>query len=148
MLKFLLNFALYLALVSNKLLINSSQIKTLTIKNGEKYASVAVKVGDVVSIILSGNPTTGFNWFLTNTEEAQEEGVVPLNLNEFNSGEYIPDHNEPGVAGSGGKFVFKFRTENKVKGSFDLDFIYKRMWEKESNFNESLTKKIYPNSRI
>ena len=67
---------------------------------------------------LTGNPTTGYSWVCSITPE----GIVRELSNE-----YIPDPVEPGVVGSGGKFVFTF--EAIKEGEAELVFSYLRPWE-------------------
>ena len=67
---------------------------------------------------LTGNPTTGYTWVCSLTPE----GIVKEISNE-----YIPDPTEPGVTGSGGKFVFTFQAIKE--GEAELLFSYLRPWE-------------------
>ena len=67
-----------------------------------------------------GNPTTGYSWVCSLTPE----GIVAEISNE-----YIPDPAEPGIAGSGGKFVFTFQAIKE--GEAELLFSYLRPWEQD-----------------
>ena len=85
-------------------------------------------------IVLQGNPTTGYSWFMTNSEAVKNSNVIEiLNLNEYNgSQDYVKDASEPGMVGVGGAFYFKFKVKNGAgKELPKLIFEYKRPWEKE-----------------
>lgn len=85
----------------------------------------AIKVGDILSIKIKGNPTTGFIWML-DPANLNKNILKPLNLNEHNSAEYIPDTHPEGMVGFGGNYKFKF--EALAEGNIDLKFINKQPW--------------------
>ena len=85
-------------------------------------------------VVLEGNPTTGYQWYMSNSESVKNSNVVEcLNLNESNgSKDYVEDDHEPGLCGVGGKFYFKFKVKNATgKELPKLVFEYKRCWEKD-----------------
>jgi len=84
-----------------------------------KSASVMeARTGEEFTIILSANPTTGYQWQL----------AKPLNTNmiQFINSEYFPD--KTGRIGAGGKQKWKFKAGNA--GRADITFKYVRPWEK------------------
>ena len=86
-------------------------------------------------IILLGNPTTGFSWFLANPEVVKNSNVIEiLNLDKYNgSQDYIQDACEPGMCGVGGAYHFKFKVKNGTgKELPKLIFEYKQPWDKDT----------------
>jgi len=67
---------------------------------------------------LDANATTGYTWVCTITPD----GVI----HEVSS-EYIPDKNNEGITGAGGKQIFTF--EAVAEGEAELVFSYLREWE-------------------
>ena len=84
------------------------------------------------NVVLEGNPTTGYSWYLKNVEEIKNNATIEmLNLDEYNSAEYV-QQGEGNLMGMGGIFCFKFKVNNKDgKEMPKLVFEYKRPWEKE-----------------
>ena len=76
------------------------------------------RTGEEFTIILSANPTTGYQWQL----------AKPLNTNmiQFVNSEYFPD--KTGRIGAGVKQVWRFKAGNA--GRVDITFKYVRPWEK------------------
>ena len=74
----------------------------------------------VETIVLEGNPTTGFTWVYT----MSPEGVVREISNE-----YIADNTRGEIVGAGGQFVFVF--EAIAAGEAELVFSYLRVWERD-----------------
>jgi len=70
------------------------------------------------TIELEANATTGYTWVYT----ISPEGVIRLVSNE-----YVPDKNNEGITGAGGKQVFTF--EAIAEGEAELVFSYLREWE-------------------
>lgn len=94
--------------------------------DNEHNNSITVELGKIFGLIMISNPTTGYNWYMTNDEK--ELGLVsPVNLNEMNSGVYTANEHRPGICGCGGKTVFRFKANKK--GNEYLKFVYRRLWE-------------------
>lgn len=74
--------------------------------------------GKTASITLKGNPTTGYEW----TYSFSNEGVLKEKSNN-----YITDNEN--LTGSGGKYDFVF--EGEKEGTTKIIFEYKRSWETE-----------------
>jgi len=83
----------------------------------QDIASVKLE-GNMATVELVGNPTTGYNWDYT---------MSPAGVVREVSSDYIPDKTDENVAGSGGKFVFTF--EAVSAGEAELVFSYFRPWE-------------------
>jgi inhibitor of cysteine peptidase len=79
--------------------------------------TVTVKTGETFIIKLSGNPTTGYGWQLTNVDETI--------LKQVNNPSYKPDTL---MTGSGGTYTYKFTAQSA--GTTTLNFSYLRSWEK------------------
>ena len=88
-----------------------------------------VNLGDVITLRLNENPTTGYRWF-----------------QETSSGlEIVDDNNEPGGAvGAGGVRVLRFRV--KRGGSHELRMKNWREWEGEDSVIGRFTVKIRVNN--
>ena len=73
------------------------------------------------AIELEGNPTTGFGWVYTMSQQGVIREVSQV---------YTADKASKGMTGSGGKFVFTF--EAIAPGETELFFSYLRPWEKDT----------------
>ena len=85
-------------------------------------------------VLLDGNPSTGYSWYMANSETVKNSNIIEfLNLNEYNgTKDYVKDAHEPGMLGYVGKFWFKFKVNNGAgKELPKLAFEYKRIWEKD-----------------
>jgi predicted secreted protein/putative hemolysin len=90
--------------------------KTLTGKdNGSK---VTLKTGDVLSIALDSNPSTGYSWKVSQNDA---KVLLPLGEPQFSMGGKEP---MPGV---GGTQTFQFKA--LAKGQTPLTLVYVRPWE-------------------
>ncbi len=79
---------------------------------------INAEVGDVFTIQLASNPTTGYEWQYTGIGSH-----VRLLEQTYKAG-------EPVAIGSGGSDIFTFKAEGE--GSATLTFNYKRSWEPDS----------------
>ena len=77
-----------------------------------------LRVGDRLMILLPGNPTTGYQW----DADLLHELPVLLQAGEI---EFRPE--SPGLAGSGGIFIFRY--EAVEIGLQQIRLIYHRSWE-------------------
>ena len=96
------------------------------------------KEGEEFTITIPGNPTTGYNWYLDNQNQLNDNVITVLNLSKAGIGQYVPNPNPQRLSGSGGNFVFKFKANKASPNPKILRFIYKRSWNK--NF---IKEKIY-----
>ena len=79
--------------------------------------------GEIVALYLKANPTTGFNWALSDGSKAA--GVVMIG-NSF----FLPNTTEPGMVGSPGTTILFFGFSQP--GSYKLAFNYERSWVKDA----------------
>jgi predicted secreted protein len=70
------------------------------------------------TIELEANATTGYTWVYT---------MSPKGVIQEVSSEYVPDKNNEGITGAGGKQIFTF--EAIAEGEAELVFSYLREWE-------------------
>lgn len=86
-----------------------SRVSLSEVNNG---AEVSVATGDIVEIDLPGNPTTGFDWKVADTDKSRLE---------FMGSTFTPDSD---LVGSGGTYRFRFRAV--AAGDVFLRLVYKR----------------------
>ncbi|MCH3914962.1 MAG: protease inhibitor I42 family protein [Acidaminococcaceae bacterium] len=79
--------------------------------------------GELVALYLNANPTTGFNWALSDGSKAA--GVVMIG-NSF----YLPNNNRTGMTGSPGTNISFFGFSQP--GVYKLTFNYERSWVKDA----------------
>ena len=115
----------------NELKVNN--IKKLN-KN-ETSGELEIKEGELYSIQIIGNATTGYLWFLDNVEELNKAGIEIINLGEHNSGKYItkkPIEGEPMMVGAPGIFEFVIKMDKTSRVELPkMKFINKRNNDKE-----------------
>ena len=90
--------------------------------------NTSISKNQILVVKLSGNPTTGYSWYLSNRQNLDLGQLKPININQYGSSDdYQVDAHEPGMVGVGGKFYFKFQPiKSGVK--VELIFIYQRSW--------------------
>ncbi len=98
---------------------------TLALVESDNGKSFTVKVGDTISVVLAGNPTTGYEW-----ESAMAEEVAPLLTLNGGKATYTPDKVEEGIVGSGGKYTFVFTAA--AAGQVELKLKYWRSFEAQA----------------
>ncbi len=89
---------------------------TVALTRADHDRVVQVVRGDILTVRLPGNPTTGYRW------EPEERDESPLHLIDSTYQAAYPER-----VGSGGDFVFRFRA--RAKGETRLRLIYARSWE-------------------
>ncbi len=91
-----------------------------TVKVGEEAngQTIELTTGQKLQIKLVGNPTTGFNWDVSEIDESV--------IKQSGEAEYKSDSN---LIGSGGMFTYNF--EAVQPGVTTLKLIYHRSWEKD-----------------
>ena len=85
---------------------------------GADDTSISVKSGETFTIKLEANPTTGYEWSAT----ISDESVVTLEKSD-----YAPDEAASDVVGSGGMQTLTFKALKS--GSATIDLVYQRSWE-------------------
>ena len=115
----------------NELKVNN--IKKLN-KN-ETSGELEIKEGELYSIQIIGNATTGYLWFLDNVEELNKAGIEIINLGEHNTGKYItqkPIEGELMMVGAPGIFEFVIKMDKTPRVELPkMKFINKRNNDKE-----------------
>jgi predicted secreted protein len=99
-------------------------------KTKSAEAEIKVKSGSEFNIKIAGNPTTGYSWYLNNEDELKNGGVQPTNLDETKSADYDQNDAPMGMVGVPGKFNFKFKLDEGKTNVPEIQFSYKRPWEK------------------
>jgi predicted secreted protein len=105
---------------------------------GSNSLDITHKAGELFTVKIRGNPTTGFSWFLENVRKLDTSAIKPLNVNEDGSSQkYITDEHPEGMVGVGGYYYFIFKAL-KSNVNLTLNFIYKRSCEL-CNINRTAT---------
>lgn len=99
--------------------------------NGKAFT---VGVGETITVVLAGNPTTGYAW---NADLSEEAAAL---LESAGEPEYVADAVDENIVGSGGTYTFTFTA--KAKGEADLDLIYWRSFEPDVEPVDTFTAKI------
>jgi inhibitor of cysteine peptidase len=82
--------------------------------------TIKLKVGDLVTISLKGNPTTGYSW-----RTGKLDGTA---VEQAGEPKYTTDPHGQGMVGVGGTFLFKFNAAKVGKTEVNLEYV--RPWEK------------------
>ena len=85
---------------------------------GKEDTDIAAKAGETFTIKLEENPTTGYQWSVS----VSDESVVALDKDE-----YVPDDKNGELAGSGGVRVLTFKALKE--GTATIGMVYERSWE-------------------
>jgi inhibitor of cysteine peptidase len=88
----------------------------VTVGEAENGSRVTLEVGQILVLILASNPTTGYQWEITELDQA---------IVEETDHEYQAD--QPTLAGSGGKEIWRFQAQ--ASGTTTLSLEYRRPWE-------------------
>lgn len=89
---------------------------------GKEDTDISVNAGETFTVSLEENPTTGYQWSYTISDE---------NVIEISKDEYVADSRNENVAGAGGQRNITFMA--KSKGSAVIDMVYERSWEKNED---------------
>ena len=81
----------------------------------EFWKEIVCKTGEQAAVEVKTNPTTGYLWRCT------DDGGLDV------ESEYIPDRAAEGIVGSGGRQVFRLRSD--VPGEFIVKLSHGRPWE-------------------
>lgn len=112
-----LSAALFLLLACSAF---AAEEKTLALREDSDGKSFTLTDEKVVMILLKGNPTTGYSWFV---KEVEGKAVAQ-------DGEVVYQKDDPATPrpGQGGVFAASFRPKNAGKSTIHME--YKRPWEK------------------
>lgn len=110
-----------------------SNTPTLTVGNQKKFA-----------VKLSSNPTTGYNWYLLNSDEAVKSNLLSFkNLDQNGSGDYVANQVDKRIVGGSGNTYFIMESSLSGNGEVELQFVYKRVWMSDDNeFKKSVIIKV------
>ena len=100
-----------------------AQAGNLVVNESQNTATVYMNQSKLITVRLTENPTTGFQWNLTTTPGLR---IV--------KDEYIPSDTSGKMVGSGGTHIWDISTE--MLGQQEINAIYKRSWEPTTG-NES-----------
>lgn len=84
-------------------------------------SSVAITTDQVLEVRLPSTPSTGFGWYLKNTDQSL--------VTQTGEEDFISDNPTNPIGNSGTQIM---RYIGKNGGTADLEFVYKRPWENES----------------
>lgn len=90
----------------------------ITVTEAHNNTAVGIKTGDVLQVVLEGNPVTGYAWRTV----GYNRRVLTMDSKPY----YKP---KTQLGGSGGYYLFRF--VGAAKGFSHLKFIYHRPWEKD-----------------
>ena len=88
-----------------------------TLGDADTGKTIPLHVDDKLTVRLESNATTGYGW---RTKERKGESLVTVGKQP----EYVPDAAAPGVVGSGGHDLFRYKATKKGKET--LGFVYIR----------------------
>ncbi len=88
----------------------------MKIDDTDNGSQVVLEVGQTLVLSLDSNPTTGYQWQIVELDEAILEQT-----------DYDYEADQPALAGSGGKEVWRFQARSS--GSTTLSLGYRRSWE-------------------
>ncbi|MFH0887325.1 MAG: protease inhibitor I42 family protein [bacterium] len=99
------------------LLLTSCQENFNILTEKDNGTTVNIANGEMFGLILEGNPTTGYDWIISNIDKSM--------VKEMGKPEFTLDSN---LVGSPGKQSYLFQTFKA--GNTTLSLEYKRAWEK------------------
>lgn len=88
-----------------------------TVGDADSGQTINLHVGDTLTVRLEANATTGYGW---RTKERKGDSLATVGKQP----EYVPDPVKPGVVGSGGHALFRFKATKP--GTESLGFVYIR----------------------
>lgn len=88
----------------------------MTLGDSDNGRTLTVAPATVITVMLEGNPTTGYSW-----ESSISDPAV---LKQTNVAEFKPSS---GAIGAGGTFTFQFQAQSA--GKTDVTLLYRRSWE-------------------
>lgn len=92
----------------------SADSRNVVVTQYDKQA--VMTIGQMLTVKLPGNITTGFSWYLVQ---------MPDLLEQIGEEEYVPMQSQ--MVGAGGISIWRFKAF--ASGTDTLRFIYKRSWE-------------------
>ena len=98
----------------------SANLHVIDFKTTIEEQVVNAKTGDLITISLRENPTTGYSWKFQDPFQ-KSSGVYSVQMDDFST------QNDDGAVGSTGTRTIVVRAEKA--GSDDFEVIYVRSWE-------------------
>ncbi len=93
---------------------------TVNLGDGDANRMLEMRSGDRLNIVLTSNPSTGYNWQVVGGDTSVIAQV----------GEPVWKADQPGLPGGGGKLSMQFQAEGP--GRTTLELAYSRPWDKET----------------
>ena len=109
--------------------ISTSKIVRFKVPEKLRKAKITVKENTVFELRFDGNPTTGYEWFISNVDQLDNYDIKPLNV----EGDYYSEQHNDDMVGFGGIYSFKFNSGSASNKNKVIKFIYKREWEQSED---------------
>lgn len=112
----------------------TSKFQTVILNPGDDeihQKMIKLEQSYILSVIIPGQPSTGYGWYLENLDDIDQNYLKPLNLNWNHTGSFTSNYSNEGIMGSEGFFKFKFYANKKSIAYIRLSFVNKRPWESE-----------------
>ena len=93
----------------------------------------------VLTVRLSANATTGYEWTFTSTDESAVELITS---------EYVEDEADADLVGVGGTYVASFRGLKQTADTVELTFSYGRSWEEKPIEMRTLTLSVDQDNKL
>lgn len=118
--------------------------EVFTIKRDSNTPTFAIGNQKKFAVKLSSNPTTGFNWYLVNSDEAVKSNLLSFkNLDQNGTGDYVANLVDKRIVGGSGNTYFIMESSLSGNGEVELKFVYKRIWMSDDNeFKKSVIIKV------
>jgi len=107
---------LFVLLVACGILFGCSPRRTISVGETENGKTVEMNAGDTLKISLAGNPTTGYNWYVSSVDTQV--------LTQVGDPSFVASSN---AMGAGGIITLTFQAP--LAGETSLQLQYKRIWE-------------------
>lgn len=102
---------------------NTRNEKTINLDTIEHTETINLNVGDQIKLEVTANPSTGYDWFTTETENCSAKIVDKANVK----------NQQEGIVGAQSKNIYTVKAGSK--GECTIQFDYKRGWEKDAPSN-------------
>jgi inhibitor of cysteine peptidase len=107
---------LFAILIACATLLGCSSRRTISVGEAENGKSVEINAGDTLKISLAGNPTTGYNWYVSSVDKQV--------LTQVGDPTFVASSN---AMGAGGIITLTFQAS--MAGQTSLQLQYMRAWE-------------------
>jgi len=108
--------SLWVLLILCGILFSCSPRRTISVGESENGKTVEIKAGDTVKIALAGNPTTGYNWYVSSVDTQV--------LAQVGDPSFVASSNATGASG-----LITLTFHASIAGQTSLQLQYKRSWE-------------------